>query len=375
MPTVRWTMPEARLEVTPLAAEQEGHGRLLARYRLVNESGERRKAELVLATRPFQVDPPYQFLNGGGGVAPLVTPECDGDVVRASSTEVVFSPRPSACGTLAFDEGPLRERLAAGDPPSEARIQDATGLATAAMSWAAELAPGAAIEVIACYHGCGVDSPRERPQPVEAEDFAAAEAAARESWRAALDGVDLDLPPEAAPLLRSMRSNLAWILIHRDGPGIQPGSRAYARSWIRDGALTGVALLRLRHAGEVREFARLVRRPPVSRRQGPLLRRPPRRRPGAGERQPRRAGAPDRRGLSLHAATATSLRSCSRTSPPPSTRSRRCDSSGAPTTTAPVRSSSSSACCRSRSATRATRPSPCTPTGMTPSPTAASTTR
>ncbi len=51
-----------------------------------------------------------------------------------------------------------------------------------------------------------------------------------------------------------MKSTLAWILIHRDGPAIQPGSRSYERSWIRDGALTSTALLRLGHEPEVREF-------------------------------------------------------------------------------------------------------------------------
>src|SRR5439155_1806171 len=45
-----------------------------------------------------------------------------------------------------------------------------------------------------------------------------------------------------------------WILVNRDGPAIQPGSRCYERSWIRDGALTSSALLRLGHDREVREF-------------------------------------------------------------------------------------------------------------------------
>jgi len=36
--------------------------------------------------------------------------------------------------------------------------------------------------------------------------------------------------------------------------GFQPGTRSYARSWIRDGALTGVGLLRLGHFREVRDF-------------------------------------------------------------------------------------------------------------------------
>src|SRR4029079_14490514 len=51
-----------------------------------------------------------------------------------------------------------------------------------------------------------------------------------------------------------VRANLAYILINRDGPGLQPGSRSYERSWIRGGALTSTALLRLGHYAEVRDF-------------------------------------------------------------------------------------------------------------------------
>lgn len=257
IPTVSWTMPGARLEVTALAAGETGYSTRLARYRLVNESRQARRVELVLAARPFQVDPPYQFLNGGGGVAPLQSLRCDGEMLRAGLLQrAAFAPAPSACGTLGFDEGVLRERLAAGDPPTEPQLNDATGLDSAAMRWTAELEPGAALEVVACTPCLARDPSGEAIEPVDAAGFAAAEAAARASWRAALGRVEIETGPNAWPLVRSLRSNLAWILIHRDGPAIQPGSRAYARSWIRDGALTGEALLRLRHAEEAAEFAK-----------------------------------------------------------------------------------------------------------------------
>ena len=80
--------------------------------------------------------------------------------------------------------------------------------------------------------------------------------AADRSWREKLDRVSFVLPAAAEPIASTARANLAWILVNRDGPAIQPGTRAYARSWIRDGALTAVALLRLGHADEVREFLR-----------------------------------------------------------------------------------------------------------------------
>lgn len=256
IPTVTWTMPGARLEVTALAAGEAGPSTRLARYRLVNESRQALRAELVLATRPMQVDPPYQFLNGGGGVSLLYSLGCDGATLRVNrSPKAAFAPAPSTCGILGFDEGVLRERLATGDPPTEPQLNDVTGLATAAMRWSADLAPGGAIEVVACVPCGGRASSAESIEPVDIAGFAAAEAAARESWRAALGRVGIELGPEASPLVRSLRSNLAWILIHRDGPAIQPGSRAYARSWIRDGALTGAALLRLGHAQEAAEFA------------------------------------------------------------------------------------------------------------------------
>ncbi|MCU0644271.1 MAG: coagulation factor 5/8 type domain-containing protein, partial [bacterium] len=55
-------------------------------------------------------------------------------------------------------------------------------------------------------------------------------------------------------LINTLRSNLAYILINRDGSGIQPGSRSYERSWIRDGAMTSAALLKMGITEEVRQF-------------------------------------------------------------------------------------------------------------------------
>ncbi len=53
---------------------------------------------------------------------------------------------------------------------------------------------------------------------------------------------------------QTLKAQIGWILINRDGPAIQPGSRSYERSWIRDGALTSAALLRLGHGEVVKEF-------------------------------------------------------------------------------------------------------------------------
>ncbi|MGK2934061.1 MAG: discoidin domain-containing protein, partial [Gemmatimonadaceae bacterium] len=77
---------------------------------------------------------------------------------------------------------------------------------------------------------------------------------ARAAWREKTDRVRIELPPHAFRHVRTLRANLTYILVNRDGPAIQPGSRSYARSWIRDGSLTSTALLRMGHAPVVKEF-------------------------------------------------------------------------------------------------------------------------
>jgi hypothetical protein len=36
-------------------------------------------------------------------------------------------------------------------------------------------------------------------------------------------------------MARTLRTALGHILVNRSGPALQPGARAYARSWIRTG--------------------------------------------------------------------------------------------------------------------------------------------
>ena len=73
-------------------------------------------------------------------------------------------------------------------------------------------------------------------------------------WREKLHRVAFDI--EGAPEIGdTIRANLAYTLINRDGPALQPGARSYERAWIRDGALISSLLLRQGHADVAKEFA------------------------------------------------------------------------------------------------------------------------
>ncbi|HET7816336.1 MAG TPA: hypothetical protein VFK58_02010, partial [Sphingomicrobium sp.] len=60
IPSVTWTAPGLRLDTT-LLADSAGRA-ALARYALANTGGARRTVELRLGIRPWQVNPPAQFL-------------------------------------------------------------------------------------------------------------------------------------------------------------------------------------------------------------------------------------------------------------------------------------------------------------------------
>jgi hypothetical protein len=170
---------------------------------------------------------------------------------------VVAAPAPDRCGTAAFDEGPIVAGLRSGTLPASAEVHDEFGHASAALAWTFRLAAGEARDVVlAAPFAPGADAAAAAlAGPGATERFADLLDPQAASWRERLDRVELLVPGDAAPLVRTLRSALAAVLVHRDGAALQPGSRAYARSWIRDGALTGAALLRLGHADAARDFA------------------------------------------------------------------------------------------------------------------------
>jgi hypothetical protein len=235
------------LEVTAFADGPASVSTLRARYRVRNTSAGALSAKLFLAVRPLQVNPPWQFLNVPGGFSPLRRIAREGEEFRFDDRRVLA--RPSSFGATDFDAGEISTWLAKGELPPTASATDADGFASAAFVWDMELAVGSTRDVIVDVPlTAGVVAGADNP------DFDSRLAAAERTWAEKVDRVTLDLPGPAAALARTLRSNVGWILINRDGPAIQPGSRSYSRSWIRDGALTSAALLRLGHDAVARDF-------------------------------------------------------------------------------------------------------------------------
>jgi hypothetical protein len=239
--SVTWESDDLSLEITTFAAGTPGASTLQARYRLRNRGSAEARPRLYLAMRPFQVNPPSQFLNTPGGVAPIREIAWDGNAVTVDAKKVVPLTAPTGFGAATFDQGEISEHLVRGRLPERAQVADSLGWASAALAWDLRLGPGESKEIAVAV-------------PLH-DDFSGddLDQVAR-GWKEELDRVEIRLPSDAGRLIPTLKTTLAYILINRDGPAIQPGSRSYERSWIRDGALTSTVLLRLGHEKEVREF-------------------------------------------------------------------------------------------------------------------------
>jgi len=267
IPTVEWTADAIVLEVTALATGDTADARILVRYRLRNLGLGPRRATLYLGIRPFQVNPPWQSVGMAGGFAPIR------EIVRERNTTVQYSDggppdvfridvfringeryvmplyHPSAFGATNPEGGDLVEHLRAGRIPPLERAKEERGFLSAVMAYELEL-PGEGAREVSLLVPLG---PRSRLPLNTSGSSSQRQLETSNAWKAKVPRI-LDLPGAAAEIARTLEAQIGWILVNRDGGSIQPGSRSYDRSWIRDGSLTSSALLRVGVTEPVREF-------------------------------------------------------------------------------------------------------------------------
>jgi len=257
MPSVHWALGDRGSRNGALALDISAFGegtpeaaQALVRYTVRNLSKRTRSVTLALAWRPFQANPPTQFLAHPGGASAIDTLAWDG---HALSVNGITRLRPlTAPGSVRIEPlaaGPVSEWLHESVPQaSAASVKDDAGFVSGVLRYELRLRPGERREIAVAMPVTGV------PAAPSMAHIAKAEARVAAQWRERLGRVRITGPGEVVDVARTLRSALGHILVNRSGPALQPGARAYARSWIRDGALTSSALLRLGHEDVARDF-------------------------------------------------------------------------------------------------------------------------
>ena len=253
IPTVTWAFDDWTLAITAFAEGTPEQAQLYGQYVLTNRSNRPRTLTLALMARPFQVNGPSQFLAIPGGVGPIEQFDWNGStLVLNDSIRISSLAAPDALAMATFAGGADPQSLLAAverrrDPGERHVDSDRSTLMAGALLYDVTLQPGEArtFGLVARLAG---PTPDLAPVADVAETLDAARARVATSWRAKLDRFDLTLPAEAQRIEDVMRSSLAHMLMSRQGPILQPGTRSYNRSWIRDGAMMAEGLNRLGHA-------------------------------------------------------------------------------------------------------------------------------
>lgn len=278
IPSVHWTHPDFGLTVTSFAQGTRERSRLYGRYRLSNTTASKRRYVFVLAARPFQVNPPSQFLNTVGGVSAIRSLRADAHgfsvegPAGAASARRVQAVAADAAAVGGFDGGEIVARLArmpwnqacanctaqgeilkrlGGSTATEFR-NDLTGLASGALFYSVELAPGQTRE----FGWSSALSGQDSGAFAGVEELSATQSLVAQQWRDKLDRVRISVPRPGQHIVDTLRTGLAHMLISRVGPRLQPGTRSYSRAWIRDGAMIGEGLLRMGREDVAEEFLR-----------------------------------------------------------------------------------------------------------------------
>lgn len=259
IPTVHWMRDDVSLEVTTLA-----HGgaasSMYARYRLKNRGTEAVTGSLFLVVHPMQFYPPWQ--GGHNGFSPIRTLAYTNGVARLDDDRVIlfltppdrFAAKGGTYGVGQPVEGDMADDVAAGVWPEAQSAEDENGFISGAGEYLFELAPGEVRELFVCIPLHDV-LPALNPAMNEAsirEAFLEMHAETAAYWRGVVNRVVFDIPDRA--VVNTLKANVAYNLITKDGPGFQPGSRSYDKAWMRDGSVAAIALLKFGFTQEVKDF-------------------------------------------------------------------------------------------------------------------------
>ncbi len=260
IPSVTWTSDGWTLTTTAFADGAPEAAQLYGRYALTNTSSRARTLTLALMARPYQVNGPRQFLTTPGGVGPI-------DKIEMTGSRMTLNDQIAVQSLVAADLF-LASRFDAGSDP-QSLLADAThhefmgeggaeyddGLMAGAQLYKVTLQPGET-RTFGWVSALSGDLPTLPATGSVEAVFDSVEDRVARTWREKMDRFDLTLPPEAQRIEDVMRSSLAQMLMSRQGPILQPGTRSYNRSWIRDGAMMAEGLNRLGHADLSADYLR-----------------------------------------------------------------------------------------------------------------------
>ena len=256
IPIVKWDYSGFEMNIKAFSFGEANKSEICVSYKIRNTEKSSKKGAFYLTFRPFQVNPIWQFLNITGGLAKINSINISSNTVSINKNKQIYSlVKPASSGAVSFDEGNIVDFIAAGIIPDKKNLNDISGYASGAMKFEFDLQPQEEKEyyfIIPFYEK--LKNSKMLNDMEAAKHFNEKLLLVTNSWEEKLNRVKIELPEKFSNVTNTLKSYLAYILINRDNNAIQPGSRSYERAWIRDGSLTGGALLHFGITDEVKKY-------------------------------------------------------------------------------------------------------------------------
>ncbi len=248
IPTVRWSGEALAMDITANTIDPDT---TLVLYKLHNQSDETQAVSLLLAVRPLQINPPWQH----GGFASIRRIQWkDSSLLTINKNDAIgVYPAPSTWAL--HQQSPLEDpvditEVIMGQKSNESVIEAEDHILSAALRFDLRLRPGQAQSILAVYPN---NESANIPIPDDPKTFFDAQIkSSLADWKRQVGHWAIDVPDRRIANL--VRSNLAYLRINADGFAVQPGSRNYNSSWIRDGAVSATAMLRFGLEQPVRNY-------------------------------------------------------------------------------------------------------------------------
>jgi hypothetical protein len=258
IPKVLWKSKNFSFQIKAFAHGKANESSVLyVIYTIKNIGKSNLNGKVNLLLRPVQVNPYYQWLNIEGGVSKISSIDISDSVIKIDNDKFIYPlTKFSSVGALRFEQGNLISLLAKGEIPDEQNVTDQFNLTNGVLSYDFDLMPDQSRDVLIAipFYGDNRGEIKFLNEQQSSETIYRLLDETKKYWTDKITSVKFKLPEDVKEIINSYRANLAYILINRDNAGIQPGSRSYERSWIRDGSLTSSALLKNGITDEVKEF-------------------------------------------------------------------------------------------------------------------------
>lgn len=261
IPTVHWSHESLDMDITMLAVGAPGASATYTRYRIHNRGRQNTNGKLFLLLRPFQLYPPWQ---GGGegenekegkGLGGLTHIHSIRRTQRGLDINrkyhIFLLTKPDAFGTthgkpvlMPPYQDVLIDDLKRGALPVGKDVVDPDDFASGVLAYNFDLKPGGT-------HDIFIAMPLHEKEPIKLEFESMLKNSSR-FWTEKLNRINIKIPESG--IVDTLKASAAYSFITKDGPWLQPGSWCYDKSWIRDGGIAAVALMRLGYFQEVREF-------------------------------------------------------------------------------------------------------------------------